>query len=255
MIARGIVRRGSITSSPSVAIRPYPVNATNISAQACKSARGSSVIHRFAAATSGAPATTNAASATSVTDTITIFTRFDSRTPQTTTIVSAATIPTAIHARHAASCPSAVNKYPANPSAAVAADALFAHKNIHPAANPSHGRRYLYPYSYVPPLTGWLAASCALLSALHVATPAASTIASTTFAPATPAARPMLTNTPVPMIEPSPIITAPNSPTSRRSPWSFMSSIVLHSAPKPPGAVLFFTRPLLTSRHNLVLLN
>src|SRR5690606_21186174 len=36
-IARGIVRAGSRTSSPSVAIRPYPVYATNISAVASRS--------------------------------------------------------------------------------------------------------------------------------------------------------------------------------------------------------------------------
>jgi len=69
----------------------------------------------------------------------------------------------------------------------------------------------------VPPLTAWLAASCALDSALQVATSAASAIARIVAGPAAPAAMPMLTNTPVPTIEPRPIIVAPPSPSSRRN--------------------------------------
>ena len=100
---------------------------------------------------------------------------------------------------------------------AVAAEAVLAHRNIHPAVNPSAGARYLYPYSYVPPLTGWLAASCALLSALQVATTTESRIASSTPAPAMSTAIPMLTKTPVPMMDPNPIIVAAKTPTSRFS--------------------------------------
>ncbi len=52
-------------------------------------------------------------------------------------------------------CPSA--------SAAVAALALLASRNIHPAVKPSAGFSTRYPYSYVPPDTGYAAASWALL--------------------------------------------------------------------------------------------
>jgi hypothetical protein len=69
----------------------------------------------------------------------------------------------------------------------------------------------------VPPLTGMLAASWALLSALQVATSAARAMARTTAGPIRPAATPMLTNTPVPTMEPRPIMVAPNTPTSRFS--------------------------------------
>ena len=41
-------------------------------------------------------------------------------------------------------------------------------------------------------------------------------LATTTPAPAIPAAMPILTNTPVPMIDPRPIIVAPKRPSSRR---------------------------------------
>ena len=62
-----------------------------------------------------------------------------------------------------------------------------------------------------------LAASWALLSALQVATMAASAMARITAGPAMPAAMPMLTKTPVPTMEPMPIMVAPNTPTSRFS--------------------------------------
>ena len=55
----------------------------------------------------------------------------------------------------------------------------------------------------------------ALLSAVQVATMAASPMARITAGPASPAAIPMLTTTPVPTMEPMPIMVAPNRPTSR----------------------------------------
>jgi len=60
-----------------------------------------------------------------------------------------------------------------------------------------------------------LAASWALLSALQVATIAASAMASITAGPMMPAAMPMLTKTLAPTMEPRPIMVAPKTPTSR----------------------------------------
>src|SRR5690606_38988393 len=87
-------------------------------------------------------------------------------------------------------------------------------------------------YSSVPPLTGCAAASCALESPFAVATRAARRVAARSAGPATPAARPMLTKTPVPTMEPSPSRTAPGSPTSRRSaPAPFVAPCVLDGWP------------------------
>ena len=73
------------------------------------------------------------------------------------------------------------------------------------------------PYSYVPPLTGWAAASCALLSPLAAATSPAAATARMMLGPVIPAAMPMLTNTPVPTMEPRPRRIADGMPSSRRS--------------------------------------
>ena len=62
-----------------------------------------------------------------------------------------------------------------------------------------------------------MAANCALLSPLHIATPAANMIANKTDGPAIPAPMPRLTNTPVPIMEPNPIIIAPGRPMTRLS--------------------------------------
>jgi hypothetical protein len=88
------------------------------------------------------PVRTKVSRAKSVNETITALVRFDRRIPLATTIVNR---PTAASARPirgvTPGCPKAFSTYPAKPSAAVAADADFALRNIHPAVKPSVGFR------------------------------------------------------------------------------------------------------------------
>ena len=76
-------------------------------------------------------------SASNVTLTITVFVKLDRRMPCSRIRVRMATAITPTPTRHAGLVtPNSPSAYPAKPSAAVAADALLAHRNIQPAANP-----------------------------------------------------------------------------------------------------------------------
>src|SRR5690606_7437127 len=130
-------------------------------------------------------APTNAVKLTTVTATITRFTALERRIPVSTSSVTARITPIARSTTPAVdSTPTDRNRYPASPNAAVAAEALLAQRNIHPARKPRVGLRSRRPYSYVPPLTGKFAASCALLKPLQAATPAAAATANSTAGPA-----------------------------------------------------------------------
>jgi hypothetical protein len=90
----------------------------------------------------GAPRMTNAARASSVKVTIAPFTLFERVIPPITSAVMQPTEKTASPTRAAgAVTPNVSSAYPASPSAAVAAEADFAHRKVHPAMNPSVGVR------------------------------------------------------------------------------------------------------------------
>ena len=78
-----MVRRGSTTSSPSVAIRAYPANAKKSRPADCSTPPGSTPV-RFAvdAVPPASAATTTTASVASVSTTITRLTRADRWTPR-----------------------------------------------------------------------------------------------------------------------------------------------------------------------------
>ncbi|MEZ6111553.1 MAG: hypothetical protein R3C99_11100 [Pirellulaceae bacterium] len=78
----------------------------------------------------------------------------------------------------------------------------MAHKKIQPAVKPSRGESQRYPYSYVPPLTGQLAGELRAAQAVASGDDRGDGDGQHHGGPSHPAAIPMLTNTPVPTIEP-----------------------------------------------------
>jgi hypothetical protein len=76
-----------------------------------------------------------------VTVTMTVFMRFERFIPLSTSTVSSTTAATAKGTWSASPQPIRCRRYPENPRAAVAAEAVLAHKNIHPAMKPSQGVR------------------------------------------------------------------------------------------------------------------
>src|SRR5439155_17049105 len=86
-----------------------------------------------------------------------------------------------------------------------------------PARRPQSGPSRLRPWTYVPPDSGYSAASSADEVALQYATNAAITSPSSNPAPAAAAAGPIAANTPAPIIEPRPIMTASVVPSLRAS--------------------------------------
>jgi hypothetical protein len=90
----------------------------------------------------GTPASTKASRAASVAATTAAFVRFEPRIPPATTAVSDRTAASARAIRAPIpDRPTALWRYPATPSAAVAADADFAPRNVHPAVKPRRGLR------------------------------------------------------------------------------------------------------------------
>src|SRR5690606_38150764 len=93
------------------------------------------------AAAAGAPATTNTARPVRLTITIATLAALERRMPASTTrtVARVTTRPTATVQRPP--IPVRFDRYPANPRAAVAAEALFANMNVTPARKPNHGLR------------------------------------------------------------------------------------------------------------------
>jgi hypothetical protein len=87
------------------------------------------------------PVRTKAVRATSVSVTMATLAVFERRTPPATTTVSTATPPTARGTASSGFHPKATITYPANPRAAVAAEAVLARRKSQPAANPADGDR------------------------------------------------------------------------------------------------------------------
>ena len=98
-------------------------------------------------AASKRPAATKVSSAPIAVATRTALTPVVRRTPESTRAVTAPATPTATGTVSASSAPSNASPYPANPSAAVDADAVLATRNSTPAEYPSHGLSRRYPYS------------------------------------------------------------------------------------------------------------
>src|SRR5688572_3872099 len=93
--------------------------------------------------------------------------------------------------------------------------ASFPATNPQPARKPQIGPRRSRPYTYVPPDSGYNAASCADEIALQNATTAAIPRPSSSPGPAAPAAGPIAANTPAPIIDPRPMTTASVTPRER----------------------------------------
>src|SRR5690606_21104573 len=128
----------------------------------------------------------------------------------------------------------------------VLAAAILLARNSHPAANPAAGFRTRYPYSYVPPANGYAVASWAEERAFAVAATPARRSPARNAGPAIPAAIPVTTKMPAPMIAPKPIPTASRRPSSRRSPGAGESAPVV----RPRGRLgRLPDAPVLTLRH------
>ncbi len=160
-IARGIVRRGSRTSSPIVAMRAYPAKAKNSSPADCSTPYqpwGPAAMARLSAepAPDAEAATTTSASTASTTTTIAFVRAAVRVTPTVLTAASTRTAATATGFSHPAGA-----AYEANVNAIAAQLAVLPMTNDQPAKNPDHGPIISRPYTYVPPEVGNCAASCA----------------------------------------------------------------------------------------------
>src|SRR5262245_65596247 len=102
-------------------------------------------------------------------------------------------------------------------SAIVEHDASLPTTKLHAATRPQKGPSCRRPYTYVPPDSGWTAASCADEVALQSATTPATASPISNAEPAASAAGPHTTNTPAPTIDPAPTTMASLTPSRRRS--------------------------------------
>src|SRR3954447_14123322 len=235
-IAFGIVTLGSRTSSPSVAIRAYPANAKNRNPADCNTSRrpaSNGTMRPTSACESNHPATTTPVSVTSATASSTrVIVTVRVNPPRFT----AAIISTAAMASTRAW---SGERYAPTVSAIAAQDAVLPTTKPQPARKPQNGPSCLRAYTYVPPDSGWIAASCADDVALQKATIAATPRPINSAVPAASAAGAQAAKTPAPIIEPTPMTIASPTPSWRFNPaatamLSHHRATCLHASARSP---------------------